>query len=97
MFNKLRVGGGEQGSKERFSNNKRVFFYKQTLFCSVGVSLLNLVLSLVSYFYWYTNGWSDDKLVTLLDFVLTALSWAALSVYHHTQFVNSGETKFPFY
>ncbi|KAJ6314512.1 hypothetical protein OIU78_018068 [Salix suchowensis] len=72
VFNKLRVGGGggDQGSKERFSNNKRVSFYKQTLFCSVGVSSFNLVLSLVSYFYWYTNGWSDDKLVTLLDFVL---------------------------
>ncbi|KAB5521203.1 hypothetical protein DKX38_025522 [Salix brachista] len=49
-----------------------------------------------SYFYWYTNGWSDDKLVTLLDFVLTALSWAALSVYLHTQFFKSGETKLPF-
>ncbi|KAF9666515.1 hypothetical protein SADUNF_Sadunf16G0237100 [Salix dunnii] len=96
VFNKLRVGGGEQGSKERFSNNKRGFFYKQTLFCSVGVSSLNLVLSLVSYFYWYTNGWSDDKIVTLLDFVLTALSWAALSVYLHSLFFNSGETKFPF-
>ncbi|KAJ7014305.1 ABC transporter C family member 3-like [Populus alba x Populus x berolinensis] len=89
VFKKLRVGDGDQGSKERFSNNKRFLFYKQTLFCSLGVSLLNLVLSLVSYFYWYTNGWSDDKLVTLLDFVLTALSWAALSVYLHTQFFNS--------
>ncbi|KAL3612172.1 hypothetical protein D5086_003192 [Populus alba] len=97
VFKKLRVGDGDQGSKERFSNNKRFLFYKQTLFCSSGVSLLNLVLSLVSYFYWYTNGWSDDKLVTLLDFVLTALSWAALSVYLHTQFFNSGETKFPFW
>ncbi|KAF9666754.1 hypothetical protein SADUNF_Sadunf16G0261600 [Salix dunnii] len=83
-------------SKERFINNKRVFFYKKTLFCCVGVSSLNLVLSLVNYFYWYTNGWSDDKLVTLLDFVLTVLSWTALSVYLHTQFVNSGQTKFPF-
>ncbi|KAI5605005.1 hypothetical protein BDE02_01G322600 [Populus trichocarpa] len=96
VLKKLRVGDGVQGSKERFSNNKRFFFYKQTLFCSLGVSSLNLVLSLVSYFYWYTNGWSDDKLVTLLDFVLTALSWAALSVYLHTQLFNSGETKFPF-
>ncbi|KAG5254677.1 ABC transporter family member [Salix suchowensis] len=98
VFNKLRVGGGggDQGSKERFSNNKRVSFYKQTLFCSLGVSSFNLVLSLVSYFYWYTNGWSDDKLVTLLDFVLTALSWAALSVYLHTHFFKSGETKLPF-
>ncbi|KAJ6775998.1 hypothetical protein OIU74_000228 [Salix koriyanagi] len=62
VFNKLRVGGGggDQGSKERFSNNKRS-----------------------ATFNWYTNGWSDDKLVTLLDFVLTALSWAALSVYLH--------------
>ena len=34
--------------------------------------------------------------MSLLDFVLTALSWAALSVYLHTQFVNSGETKFLF-
>ncbi|KAB5521417.1 hypothetical protein DKX38_025736 [Salix brachista] len=52
------------------------------------------ILKRVNYFYRYTNGWSHDKLVTLLDFVLTALSWAALSVYHHTQFVNSGETNY---
>ncbi|KAJ7014300.1 ABC transporter C family member 3-like [Populus alba x Populus x berolinensis] len=35
VFKKLRVGDGDQGSKERFSNNKRFLFYKQTLFCSL--------------------------------------------------------------
>ncbi|RVX14781.1 ABC transporter C family member 3 [Vitis vinifera] len=32
------------------------------------------------------NGWSDEKLVTLLDLVLRTLAWGAVCVYLHTQF-----------
>ncbi|RVW50105.1 ABC transporter C family member 3 [Vitis vinifera] len=42
------------------------------------------------------NGWSGEKLVTLLDLVLRTLSWGAVSVYLHTQFHGSVEPKFPF-
>ncbi|RVX14725.1 ABC transporter C family member 3 [Vitis vinifera] len=42
------------------------------------------------------NGWSGEKLVTLLDLVLRTLSWGAVCVYLHTQFHGSVEPKFPF-
>ncbi|KAK3227281.1 hypothetical protein Dsin_007143 [Dipteronia sinensis] len=64
---KLKVGANHsEGSKERFKN-KIVLLYKLTLFCCLGVSVFNLVLCLLNYFYWYRNDWSDEKLVTLLD------------------------------
>ncbi|CAL5403498.1 unnamed protein product [Camellia sinensis] len=46
-------------------------------------------------FYWYRNGWSDEKIVTLSDLVLRTLAWLAISVYLHTHFSNSSEPKFP--
>ncbi|CAK7336525.1 unnamed protein product [Dovyalis caffra] len=91
---KLRVGDGE-GSKERLKMKNGFLLYKQTLLCCLGVSLFNLILFLLSYFYSYRNGWSDDKVVTVLDLVLRTLSWGALFVYLYTQFFNSGEKVFP--
>ncbi|XP_050216933.1 ABC transporter C family member 3-like [Mercurialis annua] len=89
---KLRAGKVD----ERFDKNKRVFCYKQTLLCCYGVSLFNLVLCFLIYFYWYRDVWSDDKLMTLLDSaVLKSLSWGALGVYLYTNSVSSPETKFP--
>ncbi|XP_031253310.1 ABC transporter C family member 3-like isoform X1 [Pistacia vera] len=93
---KVSVDQSNEGSKDRFNKSKRVLWYKQTLFCCLGVSVFNLVLCLLSYFYWYRNGWSDDKLVALFDLGLRTLGWGAISVYLHTQFFNSGEPKFPF-
>ncbi|KAL5802761.1 hypothetical protein ACOSQ4_031066 [Xanthoceras sorbifolium] len=93
---KLKVGASDsEGSKERF-NNRRVLWNKLTLFCCLGFSLFNLVLCLLSYFYWYRNGWSAEKLVTLLDLVLRTLGWGATCVYLQTQFFNSREQKFSF-
>ncbi|KAB5521201.1 hypothetical protein DKX38_025520 [Salix brachista] len=83
-----------EGSAERFRNNKRFLCYKQTLLCSSGVSVFNLFLCLISYFYCYENGWSDVELVNLFDVVLRTLSWGAISVYLYT--LNSGEKKFSF-
>ncbi|KAI8552989.1 hypothetical protein RHMOL_Rhmol06G0310300 [Rhododendron molle] len=41
------------------------------------------------------NGWSDEKIVTLLDFGLRTLAWLAISVYLRTHFKNSGGPRFP--
>ncbi|GLT57466.1 hypothetical protein SLA2020_304340 [Shorea laevis] len=87
-------GGSSEEPKERF-RRRRVVWYKQTLFCCLGVSVFNIALCLLSYFYWYRNGWSGDKLVTFSDFVLKTLAWAAISVYLHNHFSDSGEQKFP--
>ncbi|KAM0029459.1 putative ABC-type xenobiotic transporter [Helianthus debilis subsp. tardiflorus] len=72
-------------------------FYKQTLFCSLVLSLFNLVLCFLNNFYWYRNGWTDEKIVTLLNAVLGALVWLFVSVYLHTLVSNSstGPRKYP--
>ncbi|XP_022716768.1 LOW QUALITY PROTEIN: ABC transporter C family member 3-like [Durio zibethinus] len=87
---------GEDGSKERLRQRK-VLWFKQTLACCFVVSAFNVVFCFLSYFYWYRNGWSEDKLVTLSDYVVKTLAWGATSIYLHYQFSNSGEQKkFPF-
>ncbi|PON94081.1 ATP-binding cassette containing protein [Trema orientale] len=87
--------GSQEGSKER-SRNTRCLCYKQTLICSLGLSVLNLVFCLLSYFCWYRNGWSDERLVTLLDLAIRTLAWGVVSLYLHTQFSDSGQSKLPF-
>ncbi|KAJ6857855.1 hypothetical protein NC652_040388 [Populus alba x Populus x berolinensis] len=84
MWKKLTRGDGGEDSGERFRNNKRFLCSKQTLLCCLGISVFNLFMCLLSYFYWYKNGWSDVKLVNLFDSVLRTLSWGALSVYLYT-------------
>ncbi|KAJ0601531.1 putative ABC-type xenobiotic transporter [Helianthus annuus] len=64
-------------------------FYKQTLYCSLVLSLFNLVLCFLNNFYLYTNDWTDEKIVTLLHAVLGALVWLFVSVYLHTLVSNS--------
>ncbi|MBA0816478.1 hypothetical protein Gohar_001139 [Gossypium harknessii] len=83
---------GEEGSKETLRQRK-VSWYKQTLGCCFAVSAFNIVLCLLSYFYQYRNGWSEEKLVTLSDYVLKILAWGAICVYLNCQFSNYGELK----
>nr|XP_028955922.1 ABC transporter C family member 3-like [Malus domestica] len=88
-------GGGGEAPKQRFSNSRNSY-YKQALICSFCVSGFSLVFCLLNYFCWYKNGWSDEKVVTLLDLAVRTLSWGAVCVYLHTQFSNSAESnKFP--
>ncbi|XVF77148.1 hypothetical protein PTKIN_Ptkin14bG0017600 [Pterospermum kingtungense] len=89
-------GAGEDGPKER-SRQTKVLWYKQTLACCFVVSAFNFILCLFSYFYWYRNGWSEDKLVNLSDYAVKTLAWGVICVYLHCQFSNHGEQKkFPF-
>uniref|UniRef100_A0A2P2NFS0 ABC-type xenobiotic transporter n=1 Tax=Rhizophora mucronata TaxID=61149 RepID=A0A2P2NFS0_RHIMU len=94
LWRKLSIGDSD-GSKGIFSGKKRIVRYKQTLACCLVVSFFSLVLGFVNYFYWYRNGWSDDKVVTLLDLLLRAVSWGVLCVYLHSKFASSSEKKFP--
>ncbi|XP_010542532.1 PREDICTED: ABC transporter C family member 7-like [Tarenaya hassleriana] len=71
--------------------NKTVF-----MFC-VTLSVFNLVLlSLLSYYYWHSNGWLHSKLANLLDFLLEAIAWAAISIYLKSLSPDSSKEKFPF-
>ncbi|XP_059662406.1 ABC transporter C family member 3-like isoform X1 [Cornus florida] len=90
----FRIGRNE--APKRSIGNTRFLYYKHTLFSCLGLCLFNLVLSLLTCFYWYKNVWSEGKIVTILDFALRTLAWLAVSVYLHTQFLKSGEPKFPF-
>ena len=92
---KLSRRGDGEGSKEMLKTKRRFMWYKQTLFCCLGVSVFNFISCLLSYFYLYGNVWSDGEAMTLLDLGLRTLSWGALVVYLHTQFFNSGEKMFP--
>ncbi|KAI8552981.1 hypothetical protein RHMOL_Rhmol06G0309700 [Rhododendron molle] len=84
-----------EGPKRSSNRRNRFSFYNQALFCGWGLSAFNLVLWISNYFSWYGNGWSDEKIVTLLDFGLRTLAWLAISVYLHTHCKNSGGPRFP--
>jgi len=81
--------------KRSSNRNTRFSYYNQALFSCWGLSIFNLGLWLLNYFSCYRNGWSDEKIVTLLDFGLRTLAWLAISVYLQTHFSNSGEPRFP--
>ncbi|PWA86308.1 multidrug resistance-associated protein 3 [Artemisia annua] len=73
-------------------------YYKQALFCCVTLSVFNLSLCFWNSFYWYKNGWNDEKIVTLLHGGLGTLVWLFVSVYLHTIVSNSSteSRKYPF-
>ncbi|RDX68620.1 ABC transporter C family member 3, partial [Mucuna pruriens] len=65
-------------------NNK---LFKTTVFCSLGFSAFSFALFLFSYFYWYTSGWTEEKLVTLLDSAIKTLAWGVVCVCLHKGFL----------
>ncbi|KAJ9672326.1 hypothetical protein PVL29_025801 [Vitis rotundifolia] len=87
---KIKMGALENCKRTGF------LYCKQTFVCCLGLSVFNLALFFLNYFYWYKNGWSDEKLVTLSDLVLRTFAWAALCVYLQIPFHGSVEPKFPF-
>ncbi|RVW50097.1 ABC transporter C family member 3 [Vitis vinifera] len=87
---KIKMGALENCKRTGFS------YYKQIFVCCLGLSVFNLALFFLNYFYWYKNGWSDEQLVTLSDLALRTFAWATVCVYLHTQFLGSVEPKFPF-
>ncbi|XP_030514474.2 ABC transporter C family member 3-like [Rhodamnia argentea] len=82
---------GPKGSPGR----SKLWYYKPTLICCLGVSVFSLVLCVTNYFYWYRNDWSEEKLVFLLDLGLKTLAWGALSVYLYGQSSTFGGSNFP--
>ena len=72
--------------------------YTKALFSSSSVSVFNLFLFLFDYFSWIGNGWSVEKIVTLLALAVIAVSWGAVCIYmHNTGFMSSGERSFPLF
>lgn len=77
------------------TRNVRFMYYKPTLFCSIGLVIFSFMLCLLTHFYWYRTGWSEEEIVTLLDFASKFLAWLLICVFLKTQLVNSGENKYP--
>ena len=82
-------------TKERLLNGKSLFIYhKQTFLTSLCLSAFNLILCLFSYFYWYKSDyWSEEKLVTLFDFGIRTLSWGFLALYLQVKLSTLGQSK----
>ncbi|TKY56965.1 ABC transporter C family member 3 [Spatholobus suberectus] len=87
------TAGARDDPKEKSNNT----IFKTTVFCSLGVSAFSLVLCLFNYFYWYTSGWSEEKLVTLLDLALKTVAWGVVCVCLHKGFFSSAERRFSFF
>ncbi|KAL3364734.1 hypothetical protein AABB24_013490 [Solanum stoloniferum] len=91
-----RDDNGNNADNKQSTRNVRFMYYKQTLFCSIGLVIFSFLLCLLTHFYWYTSGWSEEKIVTFLDFVSKFLAWLLISVFMNTKLVDSGENKYPF-
>nr|AMP82923.1 ABC transporter C family member 3 [Catalpa bungei] len=72
-----------------------LLYYKPTLFSCLGLSFFNLILCLLNLFYWYRNGWSDEKILTLLELGIKTIAWFGLYLFLKIHLSSSRETKYP--
>ncbi|XP_041998041.1 ABC transporter C family member 3-like [Salvia splendens] len=93
LHKKFWTNGGENHGRY---NSNTLQYYKTTLFSSLGLSLFNLILCLLSLFYWYRNSWSDEKILTLSELGVKTVSWLSLYLFLHIYFSNLKESKYPF-
>ncbi|KHN10953.1 ABC transporter C family member 3 [Glycine soja] len=70
----------EHSKEEKHNSNNNNTIFKTTVFCSLALSVFSFVLCLFNYFYWYTSGWSEQNVSTLLDLALKTLAWGVVSV-----------------
>ncbi|KAL6558752.1 Canalicular multispecific organic anion transporter 2 [Orobanche minor] len=85
----------DQNQERRRSS---LLYYRPTLYSCLGLSILNLILSLLNLFYWYTNERSDEKIITSLDLGIKTLAWFSLYLFLQMGFFlnsNTGGTKYP--
>ncbi|KAK9690351.1 hypothetical protein RND81_09G122000 [Saponaria officinalis] len=73
-------------------NKHKTLRYKLVLYISICLSIYNLVLCCLNYFFWDGNGLSDRNIATLFDLAVRVLTWSLVSVYLHC----SNDSKFPF-
>ncbi|XP_020553867.1 ABC transporter C family member 3 isoform X2 [Sesamum indicum] len=94
VYKKFRSNGNE--SQKHNVRHVGVLYYRRpTLFSCLGLSFFNLILCVLNLFYWYRNGWSDEKILTLLDLGVRTLAWLALYLFLQFHCLNSRETKYP--
>ncbi|KAL3643087.1 Canalicular multispecific organic anion transporter 2 [Castilleja foliolosa] len=82
---------------ENRKNNSRhtsPLYYRPTLFSSLGFSIFNFVLCLLYLFYWSSNGWYDEKILTLSDLGIKTLAWLAFYLFLQIHLLNSRGLKY---
>nr|QVT92372.1 ABC transporter [Salvia miltiorrhiza] len=94
LYQKLKGSRDDQNHKHTIGYH-RLSSYKTTLFSCLGLSFFCLILCMLSLFFWYRNGYSDEKILTLADLGVKALAWLALYLFLQFGFLNSRETKYP--
>ncbi|GFP80473.1 ABC transporter c family member 3 [Phtheirospermum japonicum] len=94
-FHKKIWSNDDQNQKNN-SRHTSPLHYRPILFSSLGLSIFNLILCLLNLFYWYRNGWSDEKILTSSDLGVKTLAWLALYLFLQIHLLNSSETKYPF-
>ncbi|PKI70580.1 hypothetical protein CRG98_009085 [Punica granatum] len=85
----LGTGDSSEGGRNRTT---KFSYHRVTLSRCLDLSVLNLVFCLSGYFIWYRNGWSDEKLVTLVDLAVRTVAWGAVCVNLHRCFPGSSES-----
>lgn len=89
----MKIKGGARGS---FGRKVGLLHYKPALFSCFGLAVVNLALCLFGTFYWYRNGWTEEKILTCSDFALKTLAWLAIPAFLHTLLSNSSDKRYPF-
>ncbi|KAI4294947.1 hypothetical protein MLD38_040782 [Melastoma candidum] len=85
----------EEGRRNRRFKRSKACCLWQSLACCVGVSAFSFVFWVVCWFSWYRHGWSDEAVVTLFDFGVKALAWAAVCFSLWGRVPESSESKLP--
>ncbi|XP_019193984.1 PREDICTED: ABC transporter C family member 3-like [Ipomoea nil] len=91
LFKKIK-GCPSRDKNAGHMQEQRCLYFKPVLLSCLGLSLFSLVLCFLTMFCWYRNGWSDEKVVFLLDVVIKTISWFVIALLLQT---NSGEIKYP--
>ncbi|CAI9088257.1 OLC1v1022538C1 [Oldenlandia corymbosa var. corymbosa] len=83
---KFRTTNHNETGKYSFRNPRLVYF-KGTLLGCLCLAGFNLLLCFLNHFYWYRTGWSDEKIVILVDLSLKTISWSVVSIflYNHSR------------
>ncbi|XP_042477665.1 ABC transporter C family member 3-like [Macadamia integrifolia] len=75
--------------------NAYSMYYWPTLISCIGLSVCDLLIFVLNYFFGYRHGCHDIKIFVLLDFGFRTLTWFVISGYLHIQFSHSSEQRLP--
>nr|DAD44869.1 TPA_asm: hypothetical protein HUJ06_003099 [Nelumbo nucifera] len=99
VCNRLKVNSHEC-TEQRLKDNAKFLLYIPTLLSCLGMSLFHLILSVLNYFYWYRDGWSESSenyLAIQFDLVLRTLAWFVVCGYLRACLSYSSEKKYPIF